>query len=86
MLEEEIEEIMLELFKEFTEGMKDEEMESIPKSAKKVGGDSLAVALLLDETDAEETMLLKFFVKSNPLAVTLSGRQRVQLRTDQEVQ
>ena len=53
LLEEEIEEIMLELFKPFTEGMKDEEMESIPKSAKKVGGDSLAVAPFLDETDAD---------------------------------
>ena len=61
LLEEEIEEIMFELCKPFTEGMKDEEMESIPKSAKKGGGDSLAVAPLLDETDAEETLLLKLF-------------------------
>ena len=36
LLEKEIEEIMLELRKPFTEGMKDEEMESISRSAKKV--------------------------------------------------
>ena len=59
MLEKEIEEIMLELRKPFTEGMKDEEMESIPRSAKKVGRDSTAEVPPLDKTDAAEILSQK---------------------------
>ena len=36
LLEKEIEETMPELFKPFTDWMKDEEMDSFPRSAKKV--------------------------------------------------
>ena len=58
------------MFKPFTDEMKDEEMESFPRSAKKVGGDSNAEAPLL--TSPRLSMLTQILP------------QQVQLRSDKK--
>ena len=65
LFEKEIEETMLELFKPFADGMQDEEMESFPMSAKKVGGDSNAEAPLL--TSPRLSMLTQILPPAGPL-------------------
>ena len=67
LLEKEIEETMLELFKPCTDGMKDEEMESFPRSAKKVGGDTNAEAPLL--TSPRLSMLTQILPPAGPIAI-----------------
>ena len=67
LLEKEIEETMLELFKPFTDEMKDKEMESFPRSAKKTGGDSNAEAPLL--TSPRLSTLTQILPPAGPVAI-----------------
>ena len=55
------------MFKPCTDEMKDEEMESFPRSAKKVGGDSDAEAPLL--TSPRPSMLTQILPPAGPIAI-----------------